>query len=168
MTLTSQFPRAGFFRRLAAIIYDWLVAIAVGMVAAMVIVIALLICFNTSVIAHPHHTHFSDFIKDSSLFTIIIQIWVGLWIAIFFAWFWRNGGQTIGMRAWRIRLFTTDNQVLGYPRVIARMLTSLLGLGTLLVLFDIKHKLALQDRITHTQVLVLTKEANDHKQWNDL
>lgn len=168
MVNTSQFSRAGFLKRLAAIIYDWLVAIAVGMVAAMVILLILMICFSTDLIQHPDYSHFSDFIQHSVFYTVLIQIWVALWISAFFAWFWRNGGQTIGMRAWRLRLFTTDDTVLSYPRVIARMITSLLGLGTLLVLFDVKHKLALQDRITRTQVLVLSKDANDHKQWKDI
>ena len=52
-----------------------------------------------------------------------------------------------------------------WPRLIIRLVTSLGGLGTLLVLFDIKHKQSLQDRLAKTEVLKLSKEANDHKRW---
>jgi len=46
-----------------------------------------------------------------------------------------------------------------------RLIASLGGLGTLLVLFDFKNKQSLQDRLAKTEVLKLTKEANDHKSW---
>jgi hypothetical protein len=32
-------------------------------------------------------------------------------------------------------------------------------------LIDFKNKLALQDRLTNTEVLVLTKEENHHRAW---
>ena len=43
---------------------------------------------------------------------------------------------------------------------IKRLLPTLLGLGNLTVLFDRKKKLSLQDRITNTEVVVLSLEAN--------
>jgi hypothetical protein len=50
-------------------------------------------------------------------------------------------------------------------RLLTRLIASLCGLGTLLVLFDIKEKQSLQDRLAKTEVLKLSKEANDHKSW---
>jgi uncharacterized RDD family membrane protein YckC len=161
-------PRAGFFRRFAAIIYDWLVAIAVGMVAAMVILAVLMILFQTQVLGNQGYAHFSELVEHSLMVKSVIQVWVMFWIVVFFAWFWKNGGQTIGMRAWRLRLFTLDDSVLTYPRVLLRMTFSFLGLGTVLVLLDVKNKLALQDRIARTQVLQLSKEANHHQSWKTL
>jgi uncharacterized RDD family membrane protein YckC len=90
---------------------------------------------------------------------------VATWVTGFFVWFWRNGGQTIGMRAWRMRLYSTNEQSLGYGRAFLRMLYSLGGLGTLLVLLDVKYKQSLQDRLAGTEMRVLSKEANDHKSW---
>lgn len=164
----NHFSRAGFLRRFAAIIYDWLVAIAVGMVAAMVILVILLILFQMDYLPKQGYEHFNDLVQNSMMLTLGIQSWVGLWICVFFAWFWRHGGQTIGMRAWRIRLFTTDDTVLTYPRVLLRMFFSFLGVGTVFVLFDVKHKQGIQDRVARTQVLVLSKDANDHKSWNQI
>jgi uncharacterized RDD family membrane protein YckC len=164
----SNFPRAGFFRRLAAIIYDLLVAVAVGMCAAMVMLVALLLLTENGLINNLGYEHFSDVISHSLLYQTILQVWVGGWVIGFFLWFWRNGGQTIGMRAWRLRLFSTNDKSMGYGRAFIRLLCSLGGLGTLLVLLDFKHKQSLQDRIASTEMLVLSKEANHHTAWKEI
>lgn len=163
--MQSDFPRAGFIRRLAAMVYDLLVAVAVGMCAAMVMIVTLVLLLENGVLDKQGMEHTSEVIQQSFVLTTIIQVWVTAWVVGFFMWFWRNGGQTIGMRAWRMRLYSRNDQAFGYGRAFVRMLTSLCGLGTLLMLVDWKHKLALQDRLTNTEVLVLSKEANDHKNW---
>ncbi|MFT4939103.1 MAG: putative RDD family membrane protein YckC [Paraglaciecola sp.] len=165
---TNDFPRAGFFRRLAAIIYDTLVAVAVGMCAAMVMLIVLLLLTENGVIDNLGYEHFSDVIQHSRVYQTILQVWVTIWVIGFFLWFWRNGGQTMGMRAWQLRLFSTTDKPLGYGRAFLRLITSLGGIGTLLVLFDIKHKQSLQDRIAGTEMLVLSKQANHHTAWKDI
>lgn len=169
MTITeTSFPRAGFFRRIAAMIYDILVAVAVGMCAAMVIIVTLVVLLENGVLNKQGYEHTSDLIQSSIYYKTAIQVWVGSWVVGFFLWFWRNGGQTIGMRAWRMRLFSTDDKPMGYGRAVLRLIASLGGLGTLLVLFDVKNKQSLQDRIAKTEMLVLTKEANHHRAWKQL
>ncbi|MET1219292.1 MAG: RDD family protein [Glaciecola sp.] len=161
---TQDFPRAGFMRRLAAMIYDALVAIAVGMVAALAFLFILVILHSNAVVG-ANVEHFSDFMQTSVLFTTLLQVWVVMWVLGFFLWFWAKGGQTIGMRAWRMRIFSTVEAPMTFPRLLLRLVASLGGMGTLFVLFDYKHKLALQDRLAKTEILVLTKHANDHKSW---
>ena len=163
-----NFPRAGFFRRLAAMIYDILVAVAVGMCAAMVIIVVMVILLENGVLDKQGYEHISELIQLSFYYKLIIQVWVGAWVLGFFLWFWRNGGQTIGMRAWRLRLFSTNDKPMGYGRALLRAICSLGGLGTLLVLLDVKHKQSLQDRIAATEMLVLSKHANHHKAWKDI
>ena len=165
---TNSFPRAGFIRRLAAMIYDALVAVAVGMCAGLVFMVCLMIGFEQTWINPQGYTHFMDFFQHSLLFTTLSQLWVALWVSGFFLWFWKHGGQTIGMRAWRLRLFSTTDQPMGYARALLRLISSLLGLGTLLVIFDPKNKLSLQDRIAKTEVIILSKDANDHKAWKEI
>lgn len=165
---SHSFPRAGFIRRLAAMIYDALVAVAVGMCAALVAIVVLVILLENNLLDKQGMEHSSEVIQASPLYKALIQIWVGGWVLGFFVWFWRNGGQTIGMRAWRLRLFSTNDQPLTYGRALWRTLCSLAGLGTLLVLLDIKHKQSLQDRLAKTEMLVLSKEANHHAAWKDL
>ena len=167
--MTSEhYHRAGFFRRLAAIIYDILVAVAVGMCAAMVMLVAMLLLVENNVLNNHGYEHFSDLIQHAPVYQYILQGWVATWVIAFFLWFWRNGGQTIGMRAWRLRIVSTNDNPLTYPRAFVRMLTSFLGLGTLLVLLDYKHKQSLQDRIAGTEVICLSKEANHHRSWRNL
>ncbi len=167
--MTSEhYHRAGFFRRLAAIIYDILVAVAVGMCAAMVMLVAMLLLVENDVLNNHGYEHFSDLIQHAPVYQYILQGWVAAWVIAFFLWFWRNGGQTIGMRAWRLRIVSTNENPLTYTRAFVRMLTSFLGLGTFLVLLDYKHKQSLQDRIAGTEVICLSKEANHHRSWRNL
>ena len=165
---SNNYPRASFFRRLAAMVYDILVSVAVGMVAAMIMLLVLVILLENGVLDMGAEEHVSDVIQQSALYKTIIQVWVGVWVVGFFTWFWKNGGQTLGMRAWRLRLFSTNDQSLGYGRVLLRIFVSLGGIGTLLVLLDFRNKLALQDRIAKTEILVLTKDANHHRSWKEL
>tara|TARA_R110000772_G_scaffold47880_2_gene109208 strand:+ start:10595 stop:11137 length:543 start_codon:yes stop_codon:yes gene_type:complete len=165
---TEHYHRAGFFRRLAAIIYDILVAVAIGMCAAMVMLVAMLLLVENNVLGNHGYEHFSDLIQHAPIYQHVLQIWVAAWVIIFFLWFWRNGGQTIGMRAWRLRIASTNGKPITYTRAFVRMVTSFLGLGTLLVLVDVKHKQSLQDRITSTEVICLSKEANHHRSWRNL
>ncbi|WP_082768667.1 RDD family protein [Paraglaciecola hydrolytica] len=167
-TTIQNFQRAGFFRRLAAMVYDLLVAVAVAMVAAIVMTVVFTLLYENGVLDKGGLEHVSDVMQQSLLYQVSMQLWVGLWVAGFFLWFWRNGGQTIGMRAWRLRIFSTTTQPFGYGRALLRLICSLGGLGTLLVLFDIKHKQSLQDRLAGTEVVYLTKEANHHVAWKDI
>jgi uncharacterized RDD family membrane protein YckC len=160
--------RASFLRRIAAMVYDVLVAVAVGMCAAMVMLVAMLLLVENDVLDNQGHEHFSDLIQLSFSYQLILQVWVALWVVGFFLWFWRNGGQTIGMRAWRLRLFSTNDRPFGYKRAFLRLVFSFGGLGTLLVLLDFKSKQSLQDRIAHTEILTLTKEDNHHAAWKGL
>ncbi|GGD60902.1 RDD family protein [Lacimicrobium alkaliphilum] len=168
MTEHETFPRAGFIRRLAAMIYDILVATAVGMCAALVAIVVLVILLENNVLDKQGIEHSHEVIQASALYKTLIQIWVGGWVLGFFVWFWRNGGQTIGMRAWRLRLFSTTEHPLTYSRALWRTICSLGGLGTLLVLIDVNNKLSLQDRLAKTEMLVLSKEANHHRNWGSV
>lgn len=162
---TAAFPRASFFRRLAAMVYDILVAVAVGMCAGLIFLVAAMVSFQNAWIDTQGYSHFMDFFQQTTLVKTFAQVWVSLWVISFFLWFWKNGGQTIGMRAWRLRLFSTIDEPMSYGRALLRIVCSLGGLGTLLVLLDFKHKQSLQDRIANTEMLVLSKDANHHKAW---
>lgn len=165
MTTSQSFRRAGFFRRLAAMLYDTLIASAVAVCAALVIIVILVVLLHNGLLDMQGFEHSSEVIQQSVVYRSLIQFWMLAWVTGFFLWFWKNGGQTLGMRAWRLRIYTTDDKPMGYARTFVRLITSLAGLGTLLVLFDWKSKLALQDRIAHTQVLHLSKQDNDHRSW---
>ncbi|WP_352311801.1 hypothetical protein, partial [Psychrobacter sp. W2-37-MNA-CIBAN-0211] len=64
------------------------------------------------------------------------------------------------MRAWRLKVQTLDGQLISWPQAIIRSVSALLGLGNLVVLVDFKNKKALQDYLSKTEVIALTKEEN--------
>jgi uncharacterized RDD family membrane protein YckC len=75
----------------------------------------------------------------------------------FFCGFWVHGGQTVGMRAWRIRVVRDDGSPLGWPRAAARFCAGVvaalpLGLGLWWSAFD-EHKRGWHDRWTRTRVV---------------
>lgn len=164
-TAPQAFKRASFFRRLLAMVYDTLVAIAVGMCAGLVLIVTLVVLLKNGVLDMHGYAEPSEAIQASMLYTLLIQGWVGAWVIGFFLWFWKHGGQTLGMRAWRLRIYSTIEQPMTWGRLVIRLIASLGGLGTLLVLFDFKHKQSLQDRLARTEVVQLSKEQNDHKRW---
>lgn len=49
-----------------------------------------------------------------------LQLFLFLVLAVYFVWFWTHGGQTVAMKAWRIRLVAADGQPLGQVRAMAR------------------------------------------------
>ncbi|WP_343034674.1 RDD family protein [Alteromonas ponticola] len=161
----NNLKRASFFKRLLAMIYDTLVATAVGMCAAMVIIVTLVVLFHNGVLDMGDYAQPADAIQASWQIKLIVQIWVVGWIVGFFLWFWKRGGQTIGMRAWRLKIYNTQDTPITWTRLVLRLIASLGGLGTFWVLLDYKNKQSLQDRVAGTEVLQLTKTQNDHKSW---
>lgn len=76
----------------------------------------------------------------------------------FYGWFWTHGGQTLGMRAWRLRVLTTDGQALDWRRATLRFVLSVLAWSTIIgLLWCLVDGRALHDRFSGTQVLRLPK-----------
>lgn len=153
-------PRAGFGRRILAIVYDSLVVAAVIMFAFAALLAVLGILTKTGVITLPEGEDHAALLQGNPLTTIYL-IAVLLW---FYVGFWVRGGQTLGMRTWRLRVRNTDNSRITKKQAFIRAITALFGLGNLWVLFG-KEKLALQDRLAKCEVVVLSKEANQFINW---
>ncbi|WP_194757236.1 RDD family protein [Aliidiomarina indica] len=156
----SAFPRAGFWRRIGAIIYDLLVVAAVIMFAAGAVLALVSGLIALDIITLAEHQDHASVVQGNPLFTLyIIAV-----ILLFYAGFWRRGGQTLGMRAWRMRVQNADGSRISWKQGFIRALSALFGLGNLWVLFS-RDKLALQDRLAQCEVVVLSAEANQYKNW---
>jgi uncharacterized RDD family membrane protein YckC len=75
----------------------------------------------------------------------------------FFSGFWAHGGQTVGMRTWRIRVVRDDGSALGWRTAIARFCGAFvsalpIGLGLWWGFFDADRR-AWHDRWTRTRVV---------------
>ncbi len=161
----QTFPRAGFIRRFASWIYDVLLGIAVYMTAGAV-GFGLFAVFSAMGLVNMNgHEHLIDVQQSSWVYSLLIYGWNLAWVGFFFVYFWAKSGQTLGMKAWRLRLQNQDGTLISKSTGVKRLLPTLFGLGNLAVIFDRKHKLSLQDRLTDTEVVVLTLEENKGKHW---
>ncbi len=88
-----------------------------------------------------------------------LQVYLLSLVLGFFLLFWRKGGQTLGMRAWKIKLVTSTNGPPGYAQLVVRAITgalgiALMGAGVLWSLVD-RDKLAVHDRLSKTRLIFL-------------
>ena len=158
--MSAEFPQAGFWRRFASLVYDTLAIIAFAMLTVVLYLFAIQGLISLDFIALNGAEDVSARIQDSLLLSGIrssLLVLVGL---VFFGYFWTKSGQTIGMRAWRLKVQTSQGSLISWPQAIIRSISALLGLGNLVVLVDFKNKKALQDYLSKTEVVTLTKEEN--------
>lgn len=158
--LYTEFPRAGFFRRFGSWVYDVLIAVAVYMVVGAVGFGLFALAANVGLVDMGPYEHLIDVQQNSILYSALIYLWNLGWVAFFFIYFWARSGQTIGMKAWRLRVQNPDGSLISKKTGLKRILPTLLGLGNLLVIFDRKNKQSLQDKLTNTEVVVLSLDAN--------
>ncbi|CAA9891957.1 putative RDD family membrane protein YckC [Candidatus Methylobacter favarea] len=132
----------GFLRRLAAVFYDLLLLIALFFIAT-----ALLLPFNAGQAFTASHFFYPLYLLGVSFF--------------FYAWFWTHGGQTLGLRAWKIKVLTLDRKPVSWKQALLRFAAALIswvffGLGFLWVLID-KNKLSWHDHLSRTALFFDTQ-----------
>lgn len=142
----SEAARPGLLRRLAAMFYDaWLIA-------------ALWLLGSTV----------DTFVRDAlgvppgSGSHWILQLYMVLAPMIFYIGFWTHGGQTLGMRAWRIRVVDAQGRDISVAQAVLRCLYALLswlplGLGFLWIAFD-RDRAAWHDRLSNTWPVMTSKK----------
>ena len=78
----------------------------------------------------------------------------------FYGWFWTHGGQTLGLRAWRLRVERIDGQPVSWRDATKRFAASAVllvppGLGLLWMLID-NQKACWNDRLSGTRIVSVT------------
>ena len=157
----ADFPHAGFFRRIGAMIYDALIASAIFAIAHFLGFAITVGLVWIGAISLGEHADYAEYLNQSGIY----KVYLGLCVCAFFIYFWSQGGQTLGMRAWRLRIQNEDGTCITVTQAIIRLATATFGIGNLLVLMDRKQKLALQDHMAHCVMVVLSKEANHYRNW---
>jgi uncharacterized RDD family membrane protein YckC len=140
----SSAASAGFWRRFAALVYDAFAVSAVLMLftGVLVAIAGTDITYETvGAWVYPYHM---------ALFALI---------ALYTVLNWSRSGQTLGMRAWRLRAVEDDGKPLRVRRGVTRFLLGILAwapaaLGVLWMYLDSEH-LALHDRLSRTRVIRL-------------
>tara|TARA_B100001741_G_C16447571_1_gene548773 strand:- start:405 stop:788 length:384 start_codon:yes stop_codon:yes gene_type:complete len=77
---------------------------------------------------------------------IFYQIYLIAIIYLYYAWFWKNYNQTLGMKIWKIKIYSRNSLEISYSQSLKRIIIALIG-GHVLLL--IKNE-ALQDIISNT------------------
>ncbi|SFC21424.1 RDD family protein [Pseudoalteromonas denitrificans] len=154
------FPRSGFGRRFASWIYDALVVIAFSMLTTIIFLFVVQGLISLDYLTLNSAIDVSDYIEKSPILEGIRTALLIIVNCAFFVYFWTKGGQTIGMRSWRLKVQNLDGSKITIIQAFIRAITSLFGLGNLLVILDFKNKRALQDYIAKTEVVTLTKAEN--------
>ena len=131
----------GLARRLAAIAYDSLLLTAVLIVAT-----AILLPFTGGEAIHPGSGWYATY-----LFIVSFA---------YFGWFWTHGGQTLGMRSWRLRLVGDGSNGATWGQALVRFAAAavswlVFGVGFLWMLVDYE-RLTWHDRISATRLVGLS------------
>ncbi|WP_111980402.1 RDD family protein [Algibacillus agarilyticus] len=164
----TGFPRAGFRRRLAAMVYDLLVTAAIALAAALIGLLILQLFITVGVFSLGNHDEISTWLQATAFGHLIFQAYLLFCITYFYIWFWSKGGQTVGMKTWRLRVQNENGHDISKKQALIRLVCSVFGLGNLWLLLARRYRLSLQDYAAKCEVVVLTKEANQHKNWQKL
>jgi uncharacterized RDD family membrane protein YckC len=137
---------ASFALRLLAALYDALPMLALWFVATM---LALALTGGALDVQR---------LPDKLLVQVLLLLVTGTYFIIS----WRRGGQTIGMRPWRLRVVSSDGKPLGTRQALVRFGVSLLslaalGLGFFWALFD-AHNRTWHDLAAGTMMVRLEKK----------
>jgi len=150
----STLEPASIFRRLAALFYDSFLMAAISLVYALILKAFTWLNILTQGEGTDLYTPITDAI-------IMIGWWAAL--AYYYCYCWGKRGQTLAMKAWRIRLQQPDGSLAtpkqSWLRAILAPLSLLSVIGYLWCLFDAK-KDCLHDKITKTRVVTLPKNIN--------
>lgn len=138
----------GLWRRLAAMAYDAVLLTGVLLLASAVVTLPLGLGLGREA---------ADGLFRSAWFRWPFFLYCVAVLAGFHLWFWTHGGQTLGMKTWRIRVVRADGSPLGLRdaglRYGAAMLSWLpFGLGFWWALVDSAH-LAWHDRLSGTRLV---------------
>lgn len=128
---------AGLLRRLAAIVYDAL------------LLLAIMLLFTFAVWALRGGRE----IEPGTVWFQLVLVAVTM---AYFCWFWTHGGQTLGMRSWKIRVQRNDGGNLTWGMAAARFWLAWLsalpvGLGFWWAWIDAE-RLCWHDRLSGTQL----------------
>jgi len=136
-------PAPGLLRRMAIVCYDLLLLFGLLFFAGALVIVPLGLGFGSEI--QGHH--------------LLFRLYLGLVILWFYCGFWVNGGQTLGMRTWRVRLVDVEGRTPSWRQALIRFAAAILswaalGLGFLWVLVD-RDRLAWHDRLSGTRLVMV-------------
>lgn len=137
--------RPGLLRVFASMFYDFWLILAIWLIG---------ITIDTMI----RHTLTGSGYAGNHL---LLQLYFVLSPLVFYGWFWTHGGQTLGMRSWRIRVLTHTGGPINWQQAAIRYAGSVLSLGALgfgylWILFDADDA-SWHDKLSGTLLVVVKK-----------
>jgi uncharacterized RDD family membrane protein YckC len=145
--VTQALPAAGLLRRLAAVVYDGLLVLALWMV-----VTAAFLPFTGG-----------EAVQASPVLRFVHRVALVAVTVGFFGVFWTRRGQTLGMASWRLQVERCDGGTLSWRDTVVRLGAAVLswlplGMGWWWALADGERR-TWHDALSRTRVVVLPKRA---------
>lgn len=129
---------AGVLRRLAAMLYDFILCLALVMVTTMIYML-----LAHTILGAETYKAIND--SGQSMRDPFLQSTLFISLFLFFGYFWTRNGQTLGMQVWHIRVQNKDNTAITWRQALMRFMMAIvswlaLGLGHLWPFFDDKKR----------------------------
>ena len=140
-------PSASLVKQLAAMIYDGLLIFAILFVA-----IGITIPFNQGKPIDP-----------TLVYVFLVNV-----VLIFYGWFWKKSGQTLGMRAWKIQIVSELGGYPDWPVSFLRLFFATLSLACLGMGYwwRIFKPYTWHDKLSQTRVIDLSKTVGAEEPTN--
>lgn len=156
-------PNAGVVKRLGAMVYDFLLLFAILLVGT---AIPSLIFSDMPLTATPGDGEVVTDIQQT-ISSNILTVYLCTLIFLFYGWFWRRSGQTLGMQVWHLKVVSKDGNKPSWGQCILRCLVGLIsiaagGMGYWWVWLD-KDNRSWHDIASSTKVLQLPKPPKKKK-----
>lgn len=143
--MDKAYPPASFIRRLCAMFYDALLALSFVLVFGFFSMVVVQSIFGI------------ENVEAGSILAKSFFIYVVFLCFVFYAWFWTHGGQTLGMRAWKIKLVQNSGASISWLQAFFRFCYALIswlpcGIGYLWMLID-KNKRTWHDKASQSHII---------------
>lgn len=138
---------APLWRRIAALVYDVLLLLALLLIATAI----------STAVANVLSPGLQERAPDALSHHPLHQLWLLLCWFFFYATCWLRSGQTLGMKAWRLRLIDQKMGAITLKQCSVRFFTAFFGLGLIVAIFHSKG-FSLQDITSKTQIVLLPKD----------
>lgn len=83
---------------------------------------------------------------NAVLNSYLYQLYLILIVFLYYAWFWKKYNQTLGMKIWKVKIYSRCSLDISYLQSFVRIIIALIG-GHLLLIF---YSESLQDKLSKT------------------
>jgi uncharacterized RDD family membrane protein YckC len=152
----EKLPTSGLTRRLAALVYDLFLLLAMIMAYALCVITPVRVIFYGAPQADD------NFVTFPTLVQIILMIGLLLVLIGYYLLCWRKQGQSMGMKAWRLKLQQPNGELATLRQcwlraALAPLSLGFFGIGYLWCLIPPARE-CLHDRLSGTHIVVIPKD----------